>query len=207
MRATVQFAAVFVCSVAPFLAAMAAAQTTVPQPEATFAFEGQSLNVTAASPSASRPAGIFASLPPVCAASCIAPVTVAQGVATIAEPDVFAFLEAEVAQNVGLLVDARSPEGRARGFIPGSVSLPHATLAPDNDFRDEILTALGARAFEDVFNFTDAQNLVIFDDGPTQTDAGLLVAHLLDAGYPPAKLRYYRGGMQVWSVLGLTIQE
>ena len=28
-----------------------------------------------------------------------------------------------------------------------------------------------------------------------------------DLGYPPDKLGYYRGGMQVWAVLGFSIEE
>ncbi|MDG1069824.1 MAG: hypothetical protein P8P40_15830 [Sulfitobacter sp.] len=48
---------------------------------------------------------------------------------------------------------------------------------------------------------------MVYDNGPSQNDAGVLIAHLLEVGYPPEKIRYYRGGMQVWSVLALTVQE
>jgi rhodanese-related sulfurtransferase len=104
-------------------------------------------------------------------------------------------------------VDARMPNARAMGFIPGSVSLPHESMQANNAFRDDILEALGARGFEGVFNFADALPLVVFDNGPSQNDAGQLIGHLRAAGYPADKLRYYRGGMQVWSVVGLTVRE
>jgi hypothetical protein len=174
---------------------------------AAFMFNGAPIVIAPASTDAARHAALFAAIAPACNPHCIASQTVAEGVATLQEPDVLAFLVSEVSENMGLLADAPMPGDRAQGFIPGSVSLPFETVSENNEFRDEILKALGARAFEDVFNFTDAQDLVVFDGGPTQDDAAMLINHLLGAGYPPEKIRYYRGGMQVWSVLGLTVQE
>jgi len=174
---------------------------------ATFMFDGVSTTITPASAQATRHAATFAALPSGCDPQCIAPARLALGVTTLAEPGVLAFLVNDVGANAGFLVDARTPQDRSAGFIPGSVNLPHAALAPDNSLRNDILRALGVRIFEDVFNFADAQPLVVYDGGPTQHDAGALVAHLLQVGYPPGKISYYRGGMQVWSVLGLTVQE
>lgn len=175
--------------------------------EASFNFGGARVEIAPNAANAAAHASRFAALPASCDPFCIVPQTVAVGVETLVEDQLLEFLVDAVGQNEGLLVDARMPDGRMLGFIPGSVSLPHETMAPENEFRDEILEALGARAFEDVFNFADAQNLVVFDNGPTQNDAGVLISHLLGVGYPPEKIRYYRGGMQVWSVVGLTVQE
>ncbi|KIN74770.1 rhodanese-like domain-containing protein [Sulfitobacter guttiformis] len=183
------------------------AQDHAASAQAVFTFAGQSVSISPRAADAAKYAGRFAMLAPSCDPFCIAPSNAADGIETLVEGQVLEFLVTAVAANTGLLVDARMPQGRALGFIPGSVSMPFETLAPENEFRDEILKALGARAFQDVFNFADAQNLVIFDSGPTQNDAGVLIAHLLEAGYPPDKIRYYRGGMQVWSVVGLTVQE
>lgn len=149
----------------------------------------------------------FASLKASCDPHCAAPALVAVGIETVIEPQLLEFMVEAVGRNTGLLVDARMPADRALGFIPGSVSLPHQMLAELNDIRTQTLKALGARTFEDVYNFADAQTLMVYDNGPSQNDAGLLVAHLLEVGYPPEKIRYYRGGMQVWSVLALTVQE
>jgi len=157
--------------------------------QADFVFNGIELSISTGFPAAADYAAQFAALAPAC------------------DPEVLEFLAEVVGQNAGLLVDARMPNDRAMGFIPGSVSLPFETLNPNNELRDEILKALGARAFEDVFNFSDAQSLVVYDSGPTRHDAELLIGHLLEVGYPAEKILYYRGGMQVWAVLGLTIQE
>lgn len=172
-----------------------------------FNFGGGRIQIAPDAANAATYASRFAAIPASCDPYCIAPQTAAVGIEALIEGQVLDFLVEAVGKNEGLLVDARMPEGRALGHIPGSVSLPHQTLAPENEFREEILKALGARAFEGVFNFADAQSLVVYDNGPTQNDAGVLISHLLEVGYPPEKIRYYRGGMQVWSVVGLTVQE
>lgn len=183
------------------------AQDRAATAQAVFNFGGALVQIAPNAANAATYAGRFAAVPSSCDPYCIAPKTAAVGIEPLIEGQVLDFLVDMVGNNEGLLVDARMPEARALGYIPGSVSLPHETLAPENQFRDEILKALGARAFEDVFNFADAQNLVVYDNGPTQNDAGVLISHLLEVGYPPEKIRYYRGGMQVWSVVGLTVQE
>ena len=188
-------------------AATGQAQDRAVTAQAAFNFGGALVQISPNAANAATYASRFAAVPASCDPYCIAPQSAAVGIEALIEGQVLDFLVEKVGQNAGLLVDARMPEARALGYIPGSVSLPHETLAPENEFRDEILKALGARAFEDVFNFADAQNLVVYDNGPTQNDAGVLISHLLEVGYPPEKIRYYRGGMQVWSVVGLTVQE
>lgn len=172
-----------------------------------FLFDGEEVTVGPAFPKAGAYAARFAAIEPSCDPYCVAPQEAADGIKTVAEPDVLEFLITAVGRSEGLLVDARMPPDRALGYIPGSVSLPHETIEDDTEFRVEILKALGARTFDGLYNFADAQQLVVFDNGPTQNDAGILISHLLEVGYPAKQIWYYRGGMQVWSVLGLTVQE
>ncbi len=183
------------------------AQEHLTEAKASFIFNGERIQITRDNPEAVRFVTHFASSGDACGAPCIAPMQVADGVATFGENDVLEFLVKKVAGNSGLMVDARMPKSRARGYIPGTVNLPFATLEPDNNFKKDILKALGAREFDGVFNFTDARELLVYDNGPSTDDAGALINNLLAAGYPVAKIRYYRGGMQVWSVLGFSIEE
>ncbi|MEM7520595.1 MAG: rhodanese-like domain-containing protein [Pseudomonadota bacterium] len=174
--------------------------------KASFIFNGERIKISRDNPQAAQYAMQFAAARGSCGAPCIAPMQAAQGVPTLDELSVLTFLTERVAGNYGLMVDARLPQDRALGFIPGTVSLPHETVAGNNSFRSEILRALGAREFSGVFNFADARELLIYDGGPSTDDAGKLVRNLLEAGYPAEKLSYYRGGMQVWSVLGFSIE-
>lgn len=190
-----------------FSTSFVAAQERVTEAKASFVFNGERIKIARDNPDAARFALQFAASGGTCGGPCIAPMQIAPGIATLGEIEVLDFLVNEVAVNQGLMVDARKPADRAKGYIPGSVSLPYSTIAPTNSFRSDIMQALGAREFAGVYNFTDARSLLIFDNGPSSDDAGKLVANLLEAGYPAELLRYYRGGMQVWSLLGFSIDE
>ena len=183
------------------------AQQAFKEASASFIFNGERVQIDRNNPEVARFAARFASSGDACGAACIAPMVVAEGIATYGEPDVLTFLVDKVAGNKGLMVDARMPADRANGYIPGTVSLPFATMSAENEFKDDILKALGAREFDGIFNFADARELLIYDNGPSTDDAGKLVRSLLSQGYPPEKIYYYRGGMQVWSVLGFSIEE
>ena len=123
------------------------------------------------------------------------------------EREVIRFIADKVALGEGLLIDSRQPEDRAARFITASVNVPYSLLQPDNPYVADIMQALGARAFEGTLNFSDAMPLVVFDDGPTTNDASTFIAALIAAGYPAEKLSYYRGGMLVWTALGLNTQD
>jgi rhodanese-related sulfurtransferase len=183
------------------------AQEYLTEAKASFIFNGERVKISRENREIARYAERFAAAGGGCGAPCIVPMQVAEGVKTLAETEVLEFLVKQVAGNAGLMVDARMPAERALGFIPGTVSLPYTTLGPGNDFKKDILRALGAREFDGVFNFTDARKLLVYDNGPSTDDAGTLVRHLLDQGYPPELIHYYRGGMQVWAVLGFSIEE
>lgn len=139
-----------------------------------------------------------------CPPFCITPMVLAPGLATLGELEVIDFLENQVATGEGLLLDSRLPEFFVKGTIPGAVNLPFATLDPTNPYRDDILRALGAVNTGGGWDFATAKTLAVFCNGAWCDQAPRAVRHLLTAGYPVDKLRYYRGGMQAWLQLGLT---
>ena len=187
-------------------ASAAFAQDQALEAKASFVFNGEQIKISRDTETAPQHAAAFAGISNTCGAPCIVPMEVAGGVPTFGETEVLSFLVNEVANSTGLLVDARMPNDRAKGFIPGSVNLPFATLDAGTTFTTDIFTALGARAQDGAFDFTNAQSLLVYDTGPSSDDAGRLVSNLLAAGYPAEKIKYYRGGMQVWAVLGFSIE-
>lgn len=142
-----------------------------------------------------------------CPEHCIEPSTAAPGIATLTELDVLDFMERNVGGGTGLMIDARLPEGYAAGSLPGAISVPAATLIQSNPYREDLLLALGARGQIGSMDFSGAFDLLIFDDGPWSPVAREAVERLLDAGYPAEKISYYRGGLQMWRVLGLTVTQ
>ncbi len=142
-----------------------------------------------------------------CPPFCIHPITAAPGVQTLGEIEILDFLEGPVANGKGILVDSRVPEWFAKGTIPGAVNIPVPALEASNPFRDEILKALGAIQTGDEWNFENAMELAMFCNGPWCDQSPRAIQALLKIGYPAEKIHYYRGGIQMWVLLGLTIKQ
>ncbi|WP_159453101.1 rhodanese-like domain-containing protein [Pseudooctadecabacter jejudonensis] len=182
----------------------AAAQSLPVTDDAVFTFNGQEITISRSSVLPDTSFDVVSRALSDCLQPCLSPMTAARNVATVGELDVIEFMSGPLENGDGLLVDARLPEDRSAGYIPASVNIPSATVAETNPFRDEILMALGAEQYQGIFNFEGAMDLVVYDDGPATQDAPVFIQDMLAAGYPANKIHYYRGGMQVWTTLGLT---
>ena len=197
------------------IAAAAIALATVPQARAQevgitpdtatrqLALNGQDIVISRIQDGTHRLTGEFTKTSRPCPPFCIAPITAAPGVSTVGELEVMDFLETRVANGTGLLIDSRVPEWFAKGSIPGAVNVPFSTLDPTNPYRDDILAALGGRRAGSGWDFTQALDLMMFCNGPWCEQSPRAIRNLVQAGYPVDKLSYYRGGMQLWLLLGL----
>jgi rhodanese-related sulfurtransferase len=181
-----------------------AAETLPVTANAVFTVNGQEFTITRVSALEQSSISALIQSSATCVASYLSPMSTAPNVPTLGELDVIEFLSTQVESGDGLLIDARLPEDSALGYIPTSVNIPTATLTPSNPYRDEILLALSAQHYQSVFSFTDAISLMVYDSGPATQDAAALIVDLLVASYPPEKIDYYRGGVQVWTTLGLS---
>lgn len=173
----------------------------------TFVLNGQTFTIARNQDTAATLQGEFARTSRECPPDCIQPLLAAPGVTTMAELELLAFLETRAAEGAGLLIDARLPDSFAQATVPGAVNVPYLTLDAENRFRNDILRALGAVEQSDGrWDFSAALDLVLFCNGAWSNDAPTGIEHLLAAGYPAEKLRYYRGGMQAWLGFGMTTQ-
>lgn len=149
--------------------------------------------------------GEYAKTSRACPPNCIQPMESAPGVVTMGELEVVGFLQAEVANGTGVLIDIRLPDAFAQSHLPGAVSVPSETLADENPFRNEILKALGVVVSADgALDFSGAMVLALYGDGAWSATPAGTIRSLIAAGYPAERLKYYRGGMQDWLLLGLT---
>ena len=139
----------------------------------------------------------------------IQPFQPVKGVKTVGEMDVIAFLRDKVSENEGMLIDARMPKWYRKGTIPGALNVPFSIFAggDDNPYVDQIFTIFGAELDEKGWHFDNAQTLLVFDNGPWCQQGVTAIKHLIKLGYPKEKILYYRGGMQYWQVLGLTVRK
>ena len=71
---------------------------------------------------------------------------------------------------------------------------------------DERLDELGCEAdFDGWYCGAEVPRVALFCNGPWCGQSPTAIRRMIDAGYPADKIAYYRGGMQVWRLLGLTV--
>ena len=142
-----------------------------------------------------------------CPPFCVHPIKAAPGVITVGEMELLDFLITKVRKGQGLLVDARTPSWHRKGTIPGSVNIPFTVLTAGNDDENlgRVFEALGgSKRSNGEWDFSHAKQLLLFCNGPWCDQSPRAIKGLMAHGYPPEKLFYYRGGMQMWQLLGLT---
>lgn len=151
-----------------------------------------------------------------CPPFCVQPMVAAEGVDTLGELEVLAFLKKTAEGDASILVvDSRTPDWVMRGTIPGSVNVPWNQLRQDNMAGmfgdsdeaqlDKVLEEhFGAKKGKQGWDFSEAKTLVLFCNGIWCGQSSSNIATLVGMGYPAGKLKWYRGGMQDWVSAGLT---
>lgn len=114
----------------------------------------------------------------------IQPLKVAEGVRTVDEFEVMDSIE-----KGGQVIDGRTPEFYRELTIPGASNLPHNEIKNRMDELDQNRPA------------------IFFCNGPQCTQSPSAIHNLLEAGYPPGKILYYRGGIHLWVTLGLPVEK
>lgn len=144
-----------------------------------------------------------------CPPFCIQPMHIADDVETIDELQMLAYLKrAGDGDDSVLVIDSRGENWVANGTLPGSINIPYKRLSLKSGDEREIAQIMehqfGAFRTEQFWNFSEAKTLVLFCNGMWCGQAPTNIRSLLRIGYPPSKLKWYRGGMQAWEILGLT---
>lgn len=143
-----------------------------------------------------------------CPPFCIQPMEAAPGVETIAELELLEFLTDYVQTGKGALIDARLESWYNGGTIPGSINLAFNLFEDpkNNPFMEPVLQILGGeRSADGTWNFEDAKYIALFCNGPWCGQSPRAIKNLVSVGYPPERIKYYRGGMQAWLQLGLSL--
>ncbi len=167
-----------------------------------------------------------------CPPFCVQPLHVAPGVTTVGEIELLDFIKKNLNTGTGVLVDARTPSWFKKGTIPGSVNIPFTTFGRKSStlvktsglaklgvtLRDESDQGSFIEQMKSIFssdenseeslrwNFSGAKNVLLWCNGIWCGQSPRAIKGLLSLGYPADKIFYYRGGMQAWQSLGLTVE-
>lgn len=166
-----------------------------------------------------------------CPPFCIQPLHVAPGVTTVAELELLEFIDKKLEIGKGILIDARTPAWFEKGTIPGAINIPFTSFDPEKSaeelamvlkklkvkkkdgkggsFVDSIMGLFSgdAKAADNPWDFSEAQEILLFCNGMWCGQSPTAIKNLLSLGYPAKKIYYYRGGMQSWQSLGLTVYK
>lgn len=171
--------------------------------------------------------GGFAKTSRNCPPFCIQPMVVAPGVTTVGELEVIDFIAKDVKQKSGAIIDARTTGWHKKGTIPGSINIPFTVFSMDETDPELVaaMISLGVKqkstsSDDDSFwswasddddkknnnwDFSNAKSLVLWCNGMWCGQSPRAINSLLKHGYPAKKIKYFRGGMQTWLILGLTV--
>lgn len=129
-----------------------------------------------------------------CPPFCIQPMSPAEGVTTIGELELLELLvDPEVK-----VIDSRTRDWFEGGTIPGAVNIPYTQIIDE-------LASLGCEPDFEGWDCENAQRVALFCNGLWCGQSPTAIRNMIEVGYPPDRIFYYRGGMQSWRVLGLTV--
>ena len=136
------------------------------QADVSIMLNGQQIVVSRSQDTDAMLTGEFAKTSRPCPYFCIQPVIPVAGVTPAGEHEVIEFLQKNMVNNTGLLIDERLPDWFNKGAIPGAVNVAFATLSAENPYQADILRAFGATPTDDGFDFSNALTLMIYGNSP-----------------------------------------
>lgn len=131
-----------------------------------------------------------------CPNFCIQPIIPVAGVIPIGELELI-----EMLQNPDAMVlDSRTNDWFQSGTIPGAINVPYTFILDE-------LGQLGCEPDFDGWDCENAKDVALFCNGMWCGQSPTAIRNMVAAGYPAERISYYRGGMQSWRLLGLTVTD
>ena len=141
------------------------------------------------------------------AAGKLSPMKMDEKIDTYGELEVLEFLEELQEDPEMLFVDSRKAEWYKARTIPGAVNIPFVYFTEKGKWKkekQEALVLLGIKATTEGYDFSEAKTVLFFCNGVWCRQSPQMIEALLEMGYPPEKMKWYRGGLQSWLSVGMT---
>jgi rhodanese-related sulfurtransferase len=134
----------------------------------------------------------------------IQPIKMNSKIQTIGEVELLQFMQRKVNKKRGILVDVRTKAYYRKESIPSAVNIP--ARVKDNPAKlEKILKIFGAkRGADGSLDTSHVLDITFYCHGLWCSKSSEFIDKLLEVGYPADKILYYRGGFQMWKILGFT---
>lgn len=142
-----------------------------------------------------------------CAGESIFPMQLHQNIETYGEVEVMGFIKQMQEDESMLLIDTRAGKWYDYRTIPDAINIHYIYIMKPKIFEDdykESLATLGILGKKKPFDFSKAKTILLFCNGAWCSQSPKMVKALLALGYPPEKIKWYRGGMETWLASGMT---
>ena len=128
-------------------------------------------------------------------------------VETIGELEVIDYMKSvSNGENNIIIIDTRKPSWyRVNGHIPLSINIQAKHFKNEEFVIEKMEEVFGVLVDGKLLDFSYAKTLVIYCNGVWCGKTPSVIRKLLSYGYPAIKIKYYRGGMQSWRGLGLSV--
>ncbi|MGE4456151.1 MAG: rhodanese-like domain-containing protein [Arcobacteraceae bacterium] len=141
----------------------------------------------------------------------IQPIAFNDKIKTVGELEVLDFIKNKVSINPKeyMLVDSRPKSWYDYFTIPTAVNVPYDEMEKDEMFMEEYLSNLKKLGIVDLgngkFDVSGAKTIILFCNGAWCSQSNKAMNILIKMGYPQEKIMWYRGGIQSWLNVNLTV--
>ena len=137
----------------------------------------------------------------------IFPMHIHKKIDTFGEVEVLAYIKQMQDDKSMLMIDTRDEEWYGYRTIPGAINMHYVYIMLPKSFDEEYkqsLVKLGVIGIKKPYDFSQAKTILLFCNGAWCSQSPKMIKALLALGYPPEKMKWYRGGMDDWLGLSMT---
>ena len=126
---------------------------------------------------------------------------------TFGEVEVLDYIKKMQDDRTMLMIDTREEDWYEYRSIPGAINIHYVYILFSKSFDEEYkqaLIKLGVVGLKKPYDFSQAKTILLFCNGAWCSQSPKMIKELLTLGYPPEKMKWYRGGMDDWLGLSMT---